>query len=69
MKPEHHWEELSLQGEFPFRVGAYGATQLLLYELLISPGGFIAEDGIFMDSQALGNMDALSREIEFLSHV
>lgn len=46
-------EELSLQGEFPFRVGAYGATQLLLYELLISPGGFIAEDGIFMDSQAL----------------
>lgn len=66
MKPERRWEELSLQGELPL---AYGATQLLLYELLISPGGFRAEDGIFMDSQALGNMDALSREIEFLSHV
>lgn len=50
-------------------MGAYGATQLLLYELLISSGGFRAEDGIFMDSQALGNVDALSREIEFLSHV
>ena len=50
-------------------MGAYGATQLLLYELLISPGGFRTEDGIFMDSQALGNVDALSREIEFLSHV
>lgn len=69
MKPEPCWEELSLQGELPFRVGAYGATQLLLYELLISPGGFRTEDGIFMDSQALGNVDALSREIEFLSHV
>ena len=69
MKPESCWEELSLQCELPFRVGAYGATQLLLYELLISSGGFRAEDGIFMDSQALGNVDALSREIEFLSHV
>lgn len=47
-------------------MGAYGATQLLLYELLIRLGGFMAEDGIFMDSQALGNVDALSREIEFL---
>ena len=48
------------RASYPAEWGACVATQLLRYELLVSPGVFIAEDGVFMASQAPGNVDALS---------